>query len=144
LNPYKYQAKKVIVSGHTKIGLPYNDHTYASQLEAKMAVILLQNKIFFEPHKKFDVFDRHGQSFTYTVDFVFDVPRKFGFMPGWVMGLEVKGVLQYKDLRRKDALEYCHNLPIFLVTEPIMEVWQREGLWKDDYNKLVEGGKDDG
>lgn len=131
-NPYHYQAKKVTVCGHKKIGLPYDEHVYSSILESKMAVILIKNGIQFEPHKSFAVYDKHGNAFTYELDFLFNRPRKFGFMNQWVMGIEVKGVLRYNDLKRKDALEYCHNVPIFIVTESIIELWNTEGLWKEE------------
>jgi|GEM_PF-4069388 len=118
------------VSGHQSIGLSEDVFEYSSYLEARFAKLLIEAGIRFKPHQRFDVVDRSGEKFTYAVDFLFEQPQKFGFWDGWYLAVEVKGCLSYKDLRRKDALEYCRELPTFIVTEPFIKLYEEEGLKK--------------
>jgi len=130
-NRYEYQPKKVIVCGHSKIGHSQDAHEYDSILEARMAVLLIQNKIRFTPHVKFlGLVDKEGKEFTYTVDFLFERPQKFGLMCQWAMAIEVKGVLSYNDIRRCDALAYWKNVPVYIATPAYIELWEKEGLMK--------------
>lgn len=119
-NPYRYKAKRTKVRGVW----------YDSRLEARMAMILLNNKIEFEPHREFQCVDVNGAFFKYIVDFYFPRPQEFLGITHSVRFIEVKGVLTRWDIRRLNALEYCHNLKGFIVTEPLISLWEREGIGK--------------
>lgn len=120
-NSYTHQAKKTQVNGHW----------YDSRLEARVATLLHKHKVKFTPHVKFEVFGRDGRRFFYEVDFLLNEPRKFAGIPGIVRALEVKGVLRKKDINRVEALEYCHFIHCWITTEPIIKMWESEGMfWK--------------
>jgi hypothetical protein len=110
---------------------------YDSYLEAKCASILSAYGIDFKHHIQFDVFNRQGQPFSYTIDFVLSEPHKFSGIPYLVDVLEVKGVLSLHDIDRLDALEYCHNKSGWIVLAPLLDLWFYDGLFKGKPKKIV-------
>ncbi|MDO8572019.1 MAG: hypothetical protein Q7R79_05050 [bacterium] len=124
------------VSGHKTIGLKEDVFEYASYLEARFAKLLIEAGVRFKPHQRYPVYGEEGEQFTYAVDFVLEQPQKFGFWDGFYLAVEVKGVLSYKDLRRKKALEHTHDLPTFILTEPLIDLYEREGLKKPSRSNL--------
>lgn len=107
-----------------------NGFWFDSKMEATVARMLIGNKIGFKPHQKFEVFGRDGEKYFYEIDFLLDKSIKFAGIPGAIKGLEVKGWLTKKDIHRIDALQYCHFINCWIVTQPLIEMWQREGmLW---------------
>jgi len=128
-NPYKHRGVKTRVSGHKKIGLPYDVHEYDSKLEARCAKILLKYGIKFKPHVKFECKDEDGMLFHYTVDFLFPKPQKLAGI-GFINALEVKGVLRFHDLDRIEALNKSHNIKTFIVLEPLIDMWETEGIYR--------------
>lgn len=127
-NTYSYKAKKTVVHGHKSIGKKYDSHIYDSRLEARMARLLLKNKVVFTPHVKYTCINRDGTTFDYVIDFVFDRPQKFAGVHKWITCLEVKGVLSKSDLLRLDALEFTHGVHGYLVTETLIKMWEVEGM----------------
>ena len=129
-NAYKgVRGIKVKLAGHKKIGLEEDVHEYASKLEARCAQIFLTAGIKFRPHVKFDCINKNGGSFTYTVDFLFDEPKKFVGISGIVNGIEVKGPLSHHDMDRIDALKFKHGIRAYIVTKPLIDMWENEGLF---------------
>jgi len=110
---------------------------YDSYLEAKCASILSAYDVSFKHHVQFDVFNRQGQPFSYTIDFVLGEPQKFSGIPYLVDVLEVKGVLSAHDIDRLDALEYCHNKSGWIVLAPLLDLWFSDGLFKGKPKKYV-------
>ena len=127
-SPYKRRGVREKVAGHKKMGLAEDVHEYASRLEARMAKLLIANGVRFKPHVKFECFNRDGKPFTYEVDFIFDEPQKFIGISPIINGIEVKGVLSRHDLLRKDALMFRHGIRIYIAMEPLIEMWEREGM----------------
>lgn len=125
---YRRQGIREKVSGHKKIGLEEDMHEYASRLEARMAKLLIAEGVRFKPHVKFDCMDRDGKPFTYEVDFIFKEPQKFVGISYIVNGVEVKGVLTRHDLLRIEALKFKHGVRVFIALEPLIEMWEREGM----------------
>lgn len=128
-NHYTIRAIPTKVQGHKSCGLPDDWHEYDSLLEARMARLLIQQKIPFTPHVKFQCFNREGKRFEYTVDFLLRSPQKFVGISPIVTALEVKGRLRKKDILRNDALDYCHKVKCWIVLEPHIEMWETEGLF---------------
>ena len=103
-----------------------------------MARLLIKNRIPFEPHVSFTCFDRAGKQFTYTVDFLLRSPQKFVGIPYIVTALEVKGRFEKHDILRNDALDYCHKIKCWLIFEPHIEMWERQGIfWQPNDFYLV-------
>ena len=111
---------------------------YDSRMEARVARLLYGNRIKFEPHKKFQVYGRDGEPYFYTVDFFLITPIKLAGIPSPVTALEVKGILTKKDIHRCDALDYAHFCKTWIVTEPLIRMWELEGIFwvKDDIHRL--------
>ena len=107
----------------------YNGVAYDSKLEASLAEILDENNIPFKPHVRYEVFDREGKKFHYTPDFVLEKDYKFKGINKTISVLEVKGMLSDRDMLRMDALEYCHQLRGFIVTQSLIYYWKREGMF---------------
>lgn len=127
-NAYTHNAIKEKVAGHKKIGLTEDVYEYDSKLEARCAKILLHHKIRFKPHVKFGCVDRDGKPFIYQVDFLFEEPRKFLGISSAVDALEVKGVLTRHDLLRIEALKFKHGIRTFIVLEPLIKMWEKDGV----------------
>ncbi len=127
-NEYTLKAKKTVVHGHKSIGKPYDAHIYDSRLEARVARLLIELKIKFTPHVKYKCFNREGAEFSYEIDFVFEEPQKLAGVHKWITCLEVKGVLSKSDLLRLDALEFSHGLHGYLCTQPLIKMWEVEGI----------------
>jgi len=130
-NPYRWKAKPCEVMGHHKAGLPYDKHKYASQMEGKLAILLIKAEIEFIPHVKFQCFDRKGEPFNYTVDFLFRQPQSLVGISSLMDFIEIKGALTKHDLLRKESLEFCHNLNGWIVGSLLLRLWEREGFTKE-------------
>ena len=121
-NPYNIPSKP------TRFTDKWNGQVlYPSIMEARAARVFLRDDIEFKPHVKFVCFDRQGKQFNYTVDFLFARPQKLAGISKWVTFIETKGALTKHDILRLDALEYCHELKGFIVTEPLLQMWEKEG-----------------
>ncbi|MDO8537072.1 MAG: hypothetical protein Q7R94_02400 [bacterium] len=131
-NAYKgARGIKTKVSGHKKIGRAEDVHEYDSKLEARGAKIFIAAGIPYEPHVKFECKDRNtDEPFTYTVDFLFKTPQKFVGIPYYVNGIEVKGPLCHHDTDRIEALRYKHDKRIWIATQPMIDMWENEGLFR--------------
>ena len=127
-NHYRGRAIPQDVPGHKKIGLSEDVHRYASKLEARCAQAFLKHGLRFKPHVKFDCVDRDGKPFTYEVDFLFERPIKLLGISVAVEAIEVKGALARRDLLRIDALKFKHGVRTFIATEPLIGMWEREGI----------------
>ena len=133
VNPYKYKARPTPVAGHHKIGLQQDTIVYDSQLEARLAVLLLKHNVPFTPHVKFICFDRRGKEFSYAVDFLLRRPRKLVGLSYAMDALETKGIITKHDILRNEALNYCHGKRCYIVTRDLLELWEREGLdWRPE------------
>lgn len=128
----------MIVKGHKLIGHEEDEHYYDSILESRMATLLLKHRVRFFPHRTFRCVRRDGSMFTYEVDFVFEIPLKFAGISMPVNGLEVKGVLKPHDFTRVDALKYSHHIRIYNVLSPLIEFWERNGMFWPETAKLGE------
>lgn len=117
-NGYRYQARPVVIDGVR----------YDSQLEGRMAELLIAHGIEFDPHVEFQCYDREGKPFKYTADFVFAVPQKFAGISYTLDAIEVKGVLSKHALLRNDALKYCWNIRCYCAGYELIDFWSREGL----------------
>lgn len=122
--PFRPLRTKVL--GHHIVGLDDNAHIYDSKLEAKMATILLRNRIVFKPHVKFELFNREGDSFTYTLDFLFKYYHKLSKVPVAVRGVEVKGKLSNNS--RVAAFKFKTNDQIWEADSDLVEYWDQNGL----------------
>ena len=105
-----------------------NGVVYASKLEARLARLLIAHRIPFTPHARFELFDRNGQPFVHYVDFLLDAPVNFMGTP-LVDALEVKGRLTRHDFVRCDGLYYFRYLSCWLVLEPLIALWEKEGMF---------------
>ncbi|MBU4332399.1 hypothetical protein KKD19_01400 [Patescibacteria group bacterium] len=115
---------------------------YDSKLEARMATLLHKYEIPFTPHVKFEVYDRQGKPFSYTVDFFLHQPVKFAGIPTIIQCLEVKGILTMHDINRCDALEYRHHYTTWIVNDFWIKMWEREGMfWKEEDRYRLERKK---
>ena len=114
---------------HKPIRTMFRGHMYDSKLEASLAEILFNNGVPFTPHITFSVIDRQGNPFTYTPDFVLDRDYKFKGIDKPVSILEVKGMLTDRDMLRMDALQYCHEVRGFIVTQSLIYYWKRDGMF---------------
>jgi hypothetical protein len=94
-----------------------------------MARLLIQYQVPFTPHVLYHVVSPDGKPFTYTIDFILESGHHFAGIPGIINAIEVKGVLSKKDIRRIDALDYCHRLKSWIVTETHIKMWEHEGLY---------------
>lgn len=121
---------KVKLAGHKKIGLEEDVHEYASRLEARCAQIFLKAGLRFRPHVKFDCVNRDGKPFPYAVDFLFAEPQKFVGIATIVNTIEVKGPLSHHDMDRIEALKFRHGVRAYIATEPLIAMWEREGLYR--------------
>jgi len=132
---YTKRACPTIVHGHKQVGLPYDEHRYASWTEARFAVLLIQHKVRFIPHKVFRCVDRQGRPFNYEVDFYFPNPTKICGIPYTLDAAEIKGCVQKKDILRNEALKFTHNVRCWLITEQWLSLWENEGLFwlKEDF-----------
>lgn len=120
MNPYRYRPKPVEVEGVW----------YASQMEGRLARLLIKNGIPFTPHKLFNLFDRSGRPFVHAVDFYIHVPIKPIGTGVFVQALEIKGALSTRDLLRCDALKYCVGVRCYIVTEALLGLWEREQMFE--------------
>lgn len=127
-NVYHGRSIKTKVSGHKIIGLAEDIHEYDSRLEARCAQVLIKAGIRFKPHVKFDCIDREGKHFTYEVDFLFETSQKMLGISAAIEAIEVKGVLTRHDLLRIEALKFKHGVRTFITTEPLIGMWEREGV----------------
>lgn len=125
---YTAQAKPTTVKGHRLVGLLYDEHEYASVLEARMASLLIQHRIPFTPHLKFECWGPKGKSFFYTIDFFLSEPIRIAGSSTPVQAIEVKGVLKPYDFIRAEALKYCHGYKCFIVLEPHISYFESYGL----------------
>jgi len=94
-----------------------------------MARLLIQNLVRFTPHVKFNCILPTGERFSYELDFLLEVPCKFQGITHFVSGIEVKGVLRPFDFMRVEALKFCHRVRTFVVTEPLIILWETSGLF---------------
>ena len=101
---------------------------YSSKLEARCARLLIRHKIPFTPHVRYELYDRNGKQFAHEVDFLLKSPLNFMGTP-LVDALEVKGRMTRHDLVRCDALDYFHHTFCWLVLEPLIDLWEREGMF---------------
>ena len=127
MNKYQFKAIKTQVNGVW----------YDSVMEANVAKLLLGNKIGFVPHRTFKVFDRKGNPFFYEVDFFLETPQSFAGIPTIVRCLEVKGVLSKRDIHRVEALNYCHFYRTWVVTNALIVMWQKEGMFWTEKDMLI-------
>lgn len=127
-NIYKSRAIKEKVSGHKSIGLTEDVYEYDSKLEARCAKVLIKAGIRFKPHVKFDCIDKEGKPFTYEVDFLFEASQKMLGISAAIEAIEVKGALKRHDLLRIEALKFKHGIRTFITTEPLIGMWEREGV----------------
>ncbi|OGY64609.1 MAG: hypothetical protein A3I89_01650 [Candidatus Harrisonbacteria bacterium RIFCSPLOWO2_02_FULL_41_11] len=136
-NPYKgIRGIKTKVEGHKKIGLPEDIYEYDSRLEARCAQIFIKHGIRFKPHVRFDCFDKNIEKgikkFTYTVDFLFELPQSLLGISPIVDAIEVKGRLKRRDLLRIEALEFFHEKRTYIATETLIDLWERDGIQKKE------------
>lgn len=129
---YTIQNKPTRIQGHSRVGLEEDVITYDSQLEAKVGVALIRDRVRFQPHVQYEVFGRDGMPFYYTIDFDLQQPRKLRGIGELVDSVEVKGVLSRKDFDRKDAFEYTHDRDMWIATPALVEYWVDEGIMEHD------------
>ena len=127
-NIYHGRAIKEKVEGHSKIGLAEDVHEYDSKMEARCAKVFIKCGVRFKPHVKFECMDREGKPFSYTVDFLFEASQKLLGISAAVEAIEVKGALCRHDLLRIEALKFKHGIRTFIATEPLIGMWEREGV----------------
>lgn len=132
---YSIQAKKTKIRGHKKVGLRRDVVEYDSRLEARVAQCLLRDDVYFEPHKKYDVFHRNGDRFSYTIDFDLCRPYKLKGVSDLVSAVEVKGVLKGHDFDRKDAWEYRTDRNMWIATTALVRYWYDEGIVEAKYQR---------
>jgi len=120
---------KTKVFGHQKIGHTEDVHTYDSTLEGRFARLLIKNRIEFTPHVEFKLFNPKGKKLIYVPDFVFAQPQKLVGIPNIVNVIEVKGWLSRKALMKSHALEYCKDMKCWIVSDFLIDFWEREGLF---------------
>lgn len=110
---------------------------YDSRLEGRLATLLHAHKVKFTPHVKYEVFDRTGNRFFYTVDFLLHEKHRFVGIPLTIQALEAKGILSKRDIHRVEALDYCHFVKTWLVSENMILMWETEGMfWKESDKTL--------
>lgn len=130
-NPYGHRAVKATVYGHTKVGLNEDGFVYDSQLEAKMARVLLKHRVRFTPHVKFALVRPDGTSFDYTVDFLTCEPLPLLTQDGdisYVRAIEIKGRLCKKDFLRMKALTYSTQYKGIIAGDMLIDFWDKNGL----------------
>lgn len=115
---YRYPAKPTEVNGYW----------YDSRLEARCARLLIENRIPFTPHARFDMYDTRGQPMVYIVDFLLGTPLRIVGCSYPVSAIEVKGRLTRHDLVRVGGLSYFFGIKCFVALEPVIDCWEREGL----------------
>ena len=115
---YRYQAIPTLVEGIW----------YASKLEARLARLLIEHQVPFEAHACFDMFDRRGRPLTHYVDFLLRYPTRFVGVGFAIEALECKGRMTRHDLVRAGALSYFYNVKCWIVLEPLIDMWEREGM----------------
>lgn len=121
-NGYKFAAKPGT----------YRGHYYQSQMEIRFAKLLDKYKIAFKPHQKYEVIARDGSTFTYNVDFELKRPYKLVGISGAVTFIEIKGPANKHDIIRMEALMYTTGKNGFVVYNPLLKLWECEGLfWTD-------------
>ena len=123
-----YRGIKTKVSGHKGIGLEEDIHEYDCRPEARCSVVLIKAGIRFKPQVKFNCINREGDPFTYEVDFLFETSQKMLGISAAIEAIEVKGILTRHDLLRIEALKFKHGIRTFIVTEPLIGMWEREGI----------------
>jgi len=134
---YNTRAKPVKISGHRRVGLSYDVHEYDSTLEGRAAQVWLQHGIKFYPHVELEVIDREGMPFTYEADFVFEEPQDLRMTGGPVHAYEVKGVLDPYDSKRKEALEYTHDINMWLGTPAHVQLLYEHGPYSKDADPIL-------
>jgi hypothetical protein len=115
---YKYAAKPTKVNGYE----------YASKLEARMARLLIEHRVGFRPHERFELFDRRGEAFVHIVDFLLEAPIKFVGIPFPIDSIEVKGRLTRHDFVRCEALSFFAGVTCWIALEPLICLWEESGM----------------
>ena len=107
----------------------YRGHRFASQMEIRMAKLLDKYKIVYRPHQKYEVIARDGSKFCYTVDFELRRPYKLVGIRGAVSFIEIKGPANKHDIIRMEALMYSSGKNGFVVYNPLLKLWECEGMF---------------
>ena len=130
--PYQYKASPTWVNGHHRVNKEIPDKIqYASQLEARMAVLLIRMGISFTPHVKFVCWSRDNppKSFTYEIDFILKKAIKPIGASAPVTGIEVKGRLKHHDFLRCDSLRYFHGIRTLIVGDDLLRMYEEQGMF---------------
>lgn len=131
-NPYNWTAVKTWVAGHHKVNKDIPDSVlYASQMEARCAVLLIEQGVAFTPHVKFVCWTRDNppQRFTYELDFLLKKPIKPVGTSVPITGIETKGRLRHHDFLRCDSLRFFHSVRTLIVGDDLLTMWIDEGMW---------------
>ena len=130
VNHYNYRAKPETVYGPAEINPDLPKGLMAdSGLEARMIRLLIEAKVPFKFHVKYNLPTRDGhRTFNYTIDFVFPSPVKFRAVGKWITHLEIKGVLTPWDLERIECLEHRIDCKGFIALPSVVEFWEKFGL----------------
>lgn len=124
-NPYKIPSKPTRFHDQW-----HGSVLYCSLMEARCARVLDRAGIEFTPQVEYTCFDRQGKKFSYTVDFVMKSAQDLLGISKWITFIEIKGVLTTHDILRLEALQYCHQIKGYIVTESLLDLWEREGVKK--------------
>lgn len=105
----------------------YKGIMYDSQLEAKMAMILDQNKVEFVPHVWLQV-QMDGAVVFRGADFF--LPRQIQpyFVSSFINVIEVKGILTMDDYKRLNAMKK-EGISCFIALPQLIDFWSQPGCF---------------
>lgn len=134
---YTYTSQKVVVSGHSTIGLPFDTREYPSMLEGRMAALLIYNGVPFTPSPTITSRYQNVESI-HEPDFFLDYPIWLnGFRDRPYQVLETKGVIREHSLEKQIALEDTWKLSYLLVPDMWVTYWEAKGLFLQSPIRLL-------